>query len=204
MLDKKHIRTFRSKKLHPEHVKLINEAIRHNAKGKQKDVIISYKKENGETSDRKVRPFAVKDKSLFLAHCHERNAIRSFRVERISMVKQAFWDGFVRTHHTKTAGTELTAWGVRHDGKHEVVSRAWKAGPWHLYGCIQGDSPLHNEEHYWSPRSHAQVAEYAKHFKKSVDDFGDPQDKSDLHAFADNLHAVSKSKKYKHFELHMG
>jgi hypothetical protein len=91
---KAHIRTFRSKKLHPEHVKLINEAIRHNAKGKQKDIVISYKKENGEVSERKVRPFAVKDKSLFVAHCHERNAIRSFRVERISMVKQAFWNGF--------------------------------------------------------------------------------------------------------------
>ncbi len=90
----KHIRTLRSKKLHPEHVRLINEAIRHNAKGKEKDVHITYRKENGEESERKVRPLAVRGKSLFLAHCHERNAIRSFRVERISMVKKAFWDGF--------------------------------------------------------------------------------------------------------------
>jgi hypothetical protein len=89
-----HTRTFRSKKLNQDHIKILNEAIRHNAKGKQKDIVISYKKENGEVSERKVRPFAVKDKSLFIAHCHERNAIRSFRVERISMVKQAFWDGF--------------------------------------------------------------------------------------------------------------
>jgi hypothetical protein len=91
---KQHIRTLRSKKLHPEHVKLINEAIRHNARGKEKDLHITYRKENGEESERKVRPLAVKGKSLFVAHCHERNAIRSFRVERIGMVKSAFWDGF--------------------------------------------------------------------------------------------------------------
>jgi len=94
MVVQKHIRTLRSKKLHPEHVKLINEAIRHNARGKEKDVHITYRKENGEESERKVRPLAVKGKSLFVAHCHERNAIRSFRVERIGMVKSAFWDGF--------------------------------------------------------------------------------------------------------------
>ena len=94
MVEQKHIRTFRSKKLHPEHVKLINEAIRHNARGKDKDVHITYRKENGEESERKVRPLAVKGKSLFVAHCHERNAIRSFRVERITMVKKAFWEGF--------------------------------------------------------------------------------------------------------------
>lgn len=94
MAGTKHIRTLRSKKLHPEHVKLINEAIRHNARGKEKDLHITYRKENGEESERKVRPLAVKGKSLFVAHCHERNAIRSFRVERIGMVKSAFWDGF--------------------------------------------------------------------------------------------------------------
>jgi hypothetical protein len=94
MTPAKHIRTLRSKKLHPEHVKLINEAIRHNVRGKEKDLHITYRKENGEESERKVRPLAVKGKSLFVAHCHERNAIRSFRVERIGMVKSAFWDGF--------------------------------------------------------------------------------------------------------------
>lgn len=96
MLKTKHTRTLRSKKLHPEHVKLINEAIRHNVKGGDKNLHISYKKENGEVSERRVKPLAVKGKSLFVAHCHERNAIRSFRVERINMVKQAFWDGFFK------------------------------------------------------------------------------------------------------------
>jgi len=90
----KHIRTFRSKKLHPEHAKLLNDAIRRNARGGEHDVHITYRKENGEVSKRKVRPLAVKGKSLFVAHCHERNAIRSFRVERIDMIKSAFWEGF--------------------------------------------------------------------------------------------------------------
>lgn len=89
-----HIRTFRSKKLHPEHTKLLNEAIRRNAKGGDQNVHISYRKPDGSLSDRKVKPLAVKGKSLFVAHCHKRNAIRSFRVERIEMIKQAFWDGF--------------------------------------------------------------------------------------------------------------
>ena len=90
----KHIRTFRSKKLHPEHAKLINEAIRKNARGGDHNVHISYTKADGTKSDRKVKPLAVKGKSLFVAHCHERNAIRSFKVERIDMIKKAFWDGF--------------------------------------------------------------------------------------------------------------
>lgn len=91
---KKHIRTFRSKKLHPEHVKILNEAIKKNAKGGDLNVTIKYNKPDGTVSERKIKPLGVKDKSLLLAHCHERNAIRSFRVERVSMIKQAFWSGF--------------------------------------------------------------------------------------------------------------
>ena len=94
MTERKHTRTFRSKKLHPEHVKMLNEAIRKNARGGDHNVHISYTKADGSKSDRKVRPLAVKGKSLFVAHCHERNAIRSFKVERINMIKKAFWDGF--------------------------------------------------------------------------------------------------------------
>lgn len=91
MIASKHTRTFRSKKLHPEHVKLLNEAIRKNARGGDHNVHISYTKADGSKSERKVRPLAVKGKSLFVAHCHERNAIRSFKVERIDMIKQAFF-----------------------------------------------------------------------------------------------------------------
>jgi hypothetical protein len=90
MPEKKHIRTFRSKKLHPEHVKLLNEAIRRNAKGGDHNVHLTYVKGDGTRSERKVKPLSVKGKSLFVAHCHERDAIRSFRVERIEMIKKAF------------------------------------------------------------------------------------------------------------------
>lgn len=93
-METKHIRTFRSKKLHPEHVKLLNEAIRKNAKGGDHNLLIKYKKKSGEISERKVKPLAVKGKSLFVAHCHKRDAIRSFRMERLDMVKNAFWIGF--------------------------------------------------------------------------------------------------------------
>jgi hypothetical protein len=108
MTPHKHIRTFRSKKLHPEHAKLLNEAIRKNARGGEHNVHISYTKGDGTKSERKVKPLAVKGKSLFVAHCHERNAIRSFKVERISMVKQAFWDGFEK----RAISTKYIAKGI--------------------------------------------------------------------------------------------
>ena len=57
MPDKKHIRTFRSKKLHPEHVKLLNNAIRKNVKGGDHSVKITYQKETGE--DKKYKSFTV-------------------------------------------------------------------------------------------------------------------------------------------------
>lgn len=94
MADKKHIRTFRSKKLDAEHVKLLNDAIRKNVKGGDVSVHISYKKENGIATDRCVKPLGVKGTSLLLAHCKNRDALRSFRLERIGMVKSAFWSGF--------------------------------------------------------------------------------------------------------------
>ena len=92
-----HVRTFRSKKLRPEHVKLLNEAIRKNVKGGDHNVQITYRKENGEVSKRRIKPLGVKQKDLLLAHCHERNAVRSFKIGRISkMEKSAFWDGFFK------------------------------------------------------------------------------------------------------------
>ena len=95
MPERKHIRTFRSKKLHPEHVKLLNEAIRKNVKGGDHNVKITYRKESGEVSERKIKPLGVRQKDLLLAHCHERNAVRSFKIGRISkMEKSAFWIGF--------------------------------------------------------------------------------------------------------------
>ena len=89
MPERKHTRTFRSKKLHPEYVKLLNEAIRKNAKGGDHNVRITYRKETGEVSDRKIKPLGVKQKDLLLAHCHERNAVRSFKVGRISKMEKS-------------------------------------------------------------------------------------------------------------------
>jgi hypothetical protein len=135
-----YIRTLRSKKLHPEHSKLINEAIRHNAKGGDKNLQISYKKENGEVSERKVKPLAVKGKNLFVAHCHERNAIRSFRVERIGMVKSAFWNGFEKraesiTDRLNTDGEKLERVGKK--------MRMWYLGvPAAIAAGVMTKSPL--------------------------------------------------------------
>lgn len=89
-----HIRTFRSKKLHPEHVKLLNAAIRRNVKGGDEHVHITYQDAKGQTTERKVKPLGVKDTKLLAAHCQKRDAIRSFKVERITMIKGAFWAGF--------------------------------------------------------------------------------------------------------------
>lgn len=91
---KPHLRLFRSKKLHPEHVAAINRALRHNAKGKEHNVLIEYTKADGTKTDRKIRPLAVRGKHLLLAHDHNRGEVRSFRMDRVGMVKAAFWTGF--------------------------------------------------------------------------------------------------------------
>jgi len=90
-----HIRTFRSKKLNQGHVKLLNEAIRRNVRGGNAYLNITYKKSNGDVSERKVKPISVRGTTLFFAHCNLRDKPRSFRVERVEkMEKTAFWAGF--------------------------------------------------------------------------------------------------------------
>ena len=89
MPERKHTRTFRSKKLNADHVKLLNECIRKNVKGGDLAVHIKYHKPDGTVSERRIKPLGVKDKSLLLAHCHDKDALRSFRLERISMIKSA-------------------------------------------------------------------------------------------------------------------
>jgi predicted DNA-binding transcriptional regulator YafY len=79
---------------HPHHVRWLNKAIRSNRWGKDNNVTITYRKEDGSTSERKVKPIAAK-KHLLLAHDHSRNAIRSFHLDRIQkMEKSAFQAGF--------------------------------------------------------------------------------------------------------------
>jgi predicted DNA-binding transcriptional regulator YafY len=79
---------------HP-HAKWLNSFIRSNRRGKDKDIHITYRKENGEESERKVRPLYAK-KDVLVAHDHGKNAYRSFKLERIQkMTKTAsFWSGF--------------------------------------------------------------------------------------------------------------
>ena len=89
-----HVRTFRSKKLDSSHVKLINQAIRNNARGKDHSVVISYRKPTGELTNRSIKPLSVRGTKLLGAHCNMRDSFRSFRVDRMESVKQAFWKGF--------------------------------------------------------------------------------------------------------------
>jgi predicted DNA-binding transcriptional regulator YafY len=83
---------------HP-HAKHLNSYIRSNRWGKDKDITITYKKENGDLSERKIRPLYAK-KDVLVAHDHGKNAYRSFKLERIqSMTKTAFEQGFERRLH---------------------------------------------------------------------------------------------------------
>jgi hypothetical protein len=139
----KHIRTFRSKKLHPEHAKLINEAIRKNARGGDHNVHISYTKADGTKSDRKVRPLAVKGKSLFVAHCHERNAIRSFKVERIDMIKKAFWDGFEKRASDKNENNdEVYKWHRRGKDLGSYLGKGVGGAAGGIAGILAGEKAM--------------------------------------------------------------
>lgn len=89
-----HIRTFRSKKLNPDHVKLLNQAIRNNSQGKNHNIVISYRKPTGEVTKRSIKPISVRGTKQLGAHCNLRDSFRTFRVDRIESVKQAFWRGF--------------------------------------------------------------------------------------------------------------
>jgi hypothetical protein len=73
---------------HP-HARHLNGYIRSNRWGKNKDITITYKKENGDISERKIRPLYAK-KDVLVAHDHDKNGYRSFKLERIqSMTKSA-------------------------------------------------------------------------------------------------------------------
>ena len=185
MADKKHIRTFRSKKLHPEHAKLLNEAIRKNARGGDHNVHISYVKADGTKSDRKVRPLAVKGKSLFVAHCHERNAIRSFKVERIDMIKKAFWEGFEkRAAFVKKAGIRGYAY-AHTDNPEEARRKILNFDDHGSHEIAHGDKPIvwfadlmsdkepilnrnMSYESYVKTMTPQEAADYAKRLKRSI------------------------------------
>lgn len=75
--------------------RLINKAIRHNSKGREFHVMLTYRKEDGTESTRKVTPYTTR-KDVFIGKDHSREGqLRSFKLERIlKMEKTAFEVGF--------------------------------------------------------------------------------------------------------------
>ena len=78
--------------------KLVNRAVKHNkANEEKKSIHMTYKKLNGRTVKRKISPIEMKGANL-LAWDHKRQAVRSFKMERVKhMEKTAFWKGFIKT-----------------------------------------------------------------------------------------------------------
>lgn len=74
-----------------------NKAIVHNKENdKKKTFQITYKKLNGRTVKRKIDPSSMRGNTV-VAFDHKRNAVRSFKVERIQgMNKVAFLQGFYK------------------------------------------------------------------------------------------------------------
>lgn len=78
------------------HAKWLNTAIKSNKWGKDRNVQLKYRKANGEVVLRKVKPLGAKG-AVLVAHDHHRDAVRSFRLDRIeAMEKNAFWRGFLK------------------------------------------------------------------------------------------------------------
>lgn len=75
---------FYSKKLDAGHVKSLNKSIKRNFKGTHSPVTLKYTKANGEQVTRKVTPYTAKHKGkVMVGYDHHRQAVRSFRVDRI-------------------------------------------------------------------------------------------------------------------------
>jgi len=77
--EKKPPKLFYSKKLDSTYTKSINKAIK-----KASPINIKYTKADGSQVDRKVTPYTAKGKNVLIGFDHQRNAIRSFRVDRIN------------------------------------------------------------------------------------------------------------------------
>ena len=81
-------------------------------KDSQKSVHITYKKMNGRTVKRRISPLEVRG-GLVIAYDHKRDALRSFKHERIqNMEKAAFWDGFQKRASAFAHGAELAGLGT--------------------------------------------------------------------------------------------
>jgi len=90
-----------SEKIHPEHRRIINRAIRRNKRGLQHYVVMKYKKENGDVEEKIVRPHTtIRSKAgndLVVGYA-KGVGLRSFRTDRVEHLKEAsmqnFWAGF--------------------------------------------------------------------------------------------------------------
>ena len=84
--------------------KRIEKVVLHNqANDNKKNVKLTYKKLNGRTVKRKITPISLRG-NLVIAHDHKRDALRSFKIERIKHMEKAasFWIGFEK---------QASAWG---------------------------------------------------------------------------------------------
>jgi predicted DNA-binding transcriptional regulator YafY len=72
---------------HP-HAKWLNTAIRSNRWGKEKKVKLTYKKLNGDTVERQVKPLGTRGDHL-IAHDFMRDGVRSFHIGRIEKMEKS-------------------------------------------------------------------------------------------------------------------
>lgn len=71
------------------HKVLLNKAIRSNAKGKEHNVTITYRKADGSESSRMITPFST-NRDVVVAKDHSRDgALRSFKLERIIKIAES-------------------------------------------------------------------------------------------------------------------
>lgn len=81
--DLKPPKMFYSKKFDSSHVKTINKAMKQNYKGVPTKITIEYKKNNGTQVRRTISPYTSKNGNLLVAYDHDRDALRSFRLDRL-------------------------------------------------------------------------------------------------------------------------
>ena len=64
-------------------VKSLNRTIKKNTTAPNNSIMMDYTKADGSTVTREVTPYSAKNKNLLVAHDHHRDAIRTFRIDRI-------------------------------------------------------------------------------------------------------------------------
>lgn len=84
--EKKPAKYFYSKKFNPSFVKTINSSIRKNSRGGESTINLNYTKADGSKVQRKITPYTAKGSNVLVGYDHKRDAIRSFRMERIDRI----------------------------------------------------------------------------------------------------------------------